>query len=86
MSYIAMLLSRDEVLNFYALFPSQENTNIKHTCSCFIYKLKMHSKQEIDAQNLRQSREYYTLATSFRYAIGSNEIKGFIYPCGGVYL
>lgn len=77
-----------KVLNFYALFPSQMNTNIKQTGSCItgIYKLKMHIQQEIDAQNLRQSREYYTLATSFRYAIGSNEIKGFIYPCGGVYL
>lgn len=37
-----------------------------------IYKHNGHIKQEIDTQNLRPLREYYTSTTSFLCAVGCN--------------
>lgn len=59
---------------------SQENTTIKYTSQCIIYKQKMQIKQEIhvNAQNRRSQKENCTSAVSFRCAIHCNEIKGLI--------
>lgn len=85
-SFIAELLGHDEILKFYALFLSQQNTNLKLTRQYFIYKQNMHIKQEINKQKLRQRKQYYSLATIFRCEFGCNKNEGYIYLCDGAFL
>lgn len=79
------LLGHDEIINFYELFPSKENTYIKYTGQYIIYKQKMDIKTEIYAQNQIPEKEYFTSATSFKCGIGCNEIEGFINLTAGAY-
>lgn len=48
-----MLHGLDEIIQFYALFPSKKNANIKFTDQYIIYKQNIYIKQKINAQNLR---------------------------------
>lgn len=59
-SFVAILLGPIEIVNFYALFPSQKNANIKHTdVNALSTNRKMHIKLEINSQNLISQKEYY---------------------------
>lgn len=49
-----------EIVNFYALFPSQKNANIKHIdINALSTNRKMCIKLEINSQNLISQKEYY---------------------------
>lgn len=64
-------------LSNFPHFPNYEKRNIQYTGQCIIYTQKMQTTQEMNAPNLRQHREYYTLARSFSCANKCNKIGGF---------